>query len=330
MFYITKQNIENLTLGSLFCSTGGGLSLRENKEILFKILKKTNIIVKDLGEFNDEDYLASIYLVFDPSTKNKKNLIKFIKKNVEEYERINKVKIKGIIPGEIGAESTAFYSSFCLGLPVVDSDLVGGRAAPEIQMDVFSIYKIPITPVLAAAPNKKSILLTGSLSAKEIEDILRKFFKVNGGVGLLVGYLIKAADYKKIGERSTISRALEIGSLLKEKKLNLLLSKFKGRLVAREKIKQVDLKGDGKFLRGFVTFESLRLWIKNENIALFKNGRQIISAPTLIVVLDKDLKPIHNSMMKKYTGKEVNIISMPACHYWRSKSAKKLWQSAFS
>ncbi|MDP3794368.1 MAG: DUF917 family protein [bacterium] len=163
------------------------------------------------------------------------------------FESLARVRVRGIIPGEIGAEGLAFQAGAHLGLPVADSDLVGGRAAPEIQMDVFSVYRIPITPALAATSRRKSLFFSGAFSAKEIEEVVRGFFKRSGSAGVLVGYPIQARDYRTVGISGTVTSAIEIGEYLSRGDLDGLLGKFRGAVLFRGKVNKVTLQSEGGF-----------------------------------------------------------------------------------
>lgn len=328
MFYITKENLHHLLLGSSFLATGGGLPYNAHKKFFTDALnQKKRLAVKGADEFKSSGCLVSVYLVGDP-TKSQLNFGNLIRKALREYTNLTGIKIQGIIPGEINGEGVAFQASAYANLPVVDSDLVGGRAAPEIQMDVFAVYKIPLTPILAVTLNNKSIVLLENFSAKEVEDLLRGFFKENGGAGLLVGYSIKAGDYAKIGTKKTLSHSIKIGQFLEKKNLSVLLQELQGKVIATEKIQKIDLKSKGDFLEGFIYFKNFKIFVKNENVILFKNSKKIVVAPDLIVLLGKDFTPIHNVEISKYREGEVTILYIPAWDYWQERENRKIWSSA--
>ncbi len=330
MFYLTKNNVASLLAGSLLCGTGGGLTSREHQKIFDDALHmRKKIPVKGISEFHPSDLLASIYGVGDPSavTALPKDVIQ---EAMTRYEKRTGYVIRGVLPGELGAEGLAFQAAATLGLPVVDSDLVGGRAAPKIQMDVFSVYDIPITPVLGLTTNKKEMLLAGSFKPEEIEVAMRHFFKQNGGVGILVGYPIQAEQYKKIGAASTISRAMRYGGYIASGDIQTLLAETKGNIVTEGIINAVAVRSMGGFLQGHVNIAGdYRVKIKNENISLYKQRRCLCAAPDLLVLINTERKPIHNADIKKYKHTSVMILCLPATDHWAKPSAKKLWASVW-
>ncbi len=328
MFYLSKKNLNALRIGSLCCATGGGLSYRDHGKAFDAALsKKSKILCKEIAEFHATDYLASIYGVGDPS-QVKGDFVSVIKTGVKKYTQLTGITPKGIIPGEIGAEGLAFQAASYLNLPVVDSDLVGGRAAPEIQMDVFSVYDLPLTPLLAVSMNGKELFLNGAFGAKEIEGLIRLFFKNNGSNGLLIGYPIQAKQYQQYGMSGTISRAIAIGDCLLKKDLPGVLEHTQGKILGEETIDAVSLSSQDGFLQGWLSLGDMSVLVKNEYILVKKKNKMLCQAPENIMLLDKDLFPIHSTQVQQYAGKKVSVFVIPGQGYWKVQRAKKLWDSA--
>lgn len=335
MFYITEKNIDYLIYGSLLFGTGGGIPEIYQRKILKKALEKNKKIpIRPIEEFKPNDFLGSIYGVGDPSSlKLKSNTLAIaIKKALKRYQKLSSIKIKGIIPGEIGGEALALYTSSVLNLPVVDSDLVGGRAAPAIYMDCFTLHKKNLTPFYGISANYKEIFLTGAFSGYEIETIFRFFLKENLGSGVIVGYPIKAKEYKKISAKNTLSKTIKAGLYLKEKKIKNLLNLIKGKIITEDKISLVKIKGEGDFTFGKIKIgKDYILKIQNENIIL-KKGRKIIAkAPDLICLIDKStFRPIHNSKIKEFKNKNIILIKGDPPFYWKNKNFKNIWKNIIS
>ncbi len=320
-----KEDIKKMLWGSLFYGCGGGLFYRESLKIAEEIFKfKKYIVLKNIEEFRNNEYLISIYAVGDPSKANLdfKSLIFEAFKNYKKLTNIQ--KISGIIPGEIGAEILAFQASAYLNLPVVDTDLVGGRAAPEVQMDLFSVYKLKLTPFLGYIRNK-ILYLDGDFSAQEIESIVRNFFK-DKGAGIVIGYPVKVNQIKNKCIKNTVTKALKVGEILIKKDWNdlkKLLGKFK---VLEETFQKADLESKGGFLEGFIIFKKHKIYVKNENIYLIDDKNRIkYKAPDLIIILDEKLKPMHNTEWAKRKINNVKILLIPAEGYWKTREGRKLW-----
>ncbi len=325
-FKLSKKNYQDYFLGSLYFGTGGGLSYEKNCSIAREFLEsKGQITVKPILSFKKNDIVVSIYGVGDPSKTNI-DFLKIIKKAYKKYHDLTKIKLAGIIPGEIGGEIISFQSAIALGLPVVDTDLVGGRAAPEIQFDAFTIFNKSLTPLLGYAENDKSIFFEGNFKAIEIENQLRLFFSKNKGSGLLIGYPIKIKELKNIVIPNTISNTFAFGKLLAKKNLEVALKLIGGRVVSKEKINEVTLQSKDGFFQGIIVLGDYQINVKNENMALLKNKKKIVSAPDLIMLVDEKNKPIHNTEINKYINKKVTITATPTLGYWKDKKNRELWK----
>lgn len=322
---ITKNNLDVYLNGSLCLATGGGLPYEKHKEIFINIFDtKEDIKVVSLDNFDDKDILVSAYGVGDPSDIPE-NFEEITQVAFSKYTQLIGLNIKGIIPGEIGAEGLAFQINNSVGIPVVDSDLVGGRAAPEIQLDVFSVFNLNITPVLLVASNKNSLFLNKKYSALEIEKKSRRFFDDNGSSGILIGYPITVEKYNKYAMKNTLSLAMKVGKAFKSKEIEMILQILNARVIYSGKIKDVGLKSVGGFLIGDIYLNKAKVRVKNENIFVeFNNGRKIYS-PDLFVFIDVNQDPIHNTKIDKYINKYVKLLHIPAQGYWQKTETKEMW-----
>jgi DUF917 family protein len=323
MFSITDHTVEQLLLGSRFLATGGGLPPKAHRAV-FKhafAMKKT-LQVRGIREFRADDQLGTVYGVGDPS-RGASRVARLVPKAVAAFEKLTGRKLAGVIPGEIGAEGLAFRAAAVLHLPVVDSDLVGGRAAPEVQLDCFTVSGTPITPLIGEGVGIGRMIVTGNVPAVEVEKRLRRFF--GRGSGVVVGYLVRAAQYRHIGMAGTISHAVRIGKRLAVGDLKGVLRMTDGTVVGIRCVEAVNLASRGGFLKGWVTLGDLKLWIKNENLLLVRGGVAVATAPDLIVLMDERLRPIHASELVRYLKKSVTIVRLPATGYWKQQRARRLW-----
>lgn len=329
MWYITKDNYNAYVLGSTFFATGGGLPPYQHATMFNDMLATTLVLpVHACEEFHEDDFLVSLYGIGDPSLVDNE-FKKSIATALNKWEQIGGARIAGFIPGEIGAEADGCFAALSLGVPVVDSDLVGGRAAPEVQMDAFSVFGRPVTPALVMDADGASLILSEPFFGKEIEHRARKFLASHSNNGVLVGYAITAGEYKKIGIHGTLSQALAVGKALEDNNLEQALDICGGTIVTQEYLRNVALVSNGGFLKGTLTFETYIIQVKNEHITLFKNGQRCITAPDLLVLADEQGRPVHNADVRAQVGNRMSIITVPAQGYWREKKNRALWTSAF-
>ena len=325
----TKKDIDALVWGDLFFGTGGGLPEKLNREIFEQAFSiKEEIQVIDVDDLRDSDFLISAYGVGDPASATSVSE-DFIKGAIEKYKNLtDSEEIKAIIPGEISAESLSFLIAAILDLPVVNSDLVGGRAAPEIYMDCFTLFGEPIVPILGVSPNEKEVFLRGNFSAQEVEKIMRGFFADNGSSGEMVGYPIKAKKYKEICMKDTILTTREAGKSLLKKDIDNFLKLNAGEIIFSGVIQNSTLETIEGFTKGSVFVGEYEIVVKNENMKVVK-GREIVAkAPEIIILLDKNLKPIHNSLTNSFVGKKVSICKLKAQGYWQQKENADIWKES--
>lgn len=322
-----QADLDTLLPGSAFLGAGGGFSKREHRKIFLEALKSGPVRIRNIGEFQPHDYLATVYGVGDPSKARSMHAL--LPLALEEFQKLSGRRIAGIIPGEIGAEGVAFQAAAAAQLPVVDADLVGGRAAPEIQMDAFAVHSKAITPVFALAKGGKSIYLQGPLSAKEVEDLLRLFFDRNGSNGILVGYSMLARDARRIVQSGTLSLTQRVGALLNRRDAVQLKKFLAAKLLTDALMRRAELFSSGGFLRGYLQVGEYKICVQNEHLAAMRNRRLVVRAPDILALLAADtMHPIHNSEAQKYVGKRVQLWHAPARGYWKLARAKKLWNES--
>lgn len=328
MWYITEINYESYVLGSTFFATGGGLPPDEHRAMFRTLLSRVpSIPVSVCSEFDERAFFASVYGVGDPSQVTGSFDV-LVKHAVTQYERLTGTRIAGLIPGEIGAEALACEAGIALDIPVVDSDLVGGRAAPEVSMDVFTVRGLPIAPVVVMDTDGSTLAINEPMRGDEIEERARTFLASHSSNGVLVGYGITAGQYAQVGMLGTLSRTFSVGTALQGGDLRAALDLCGGVIYARERLLACELKSRGGFLCGAVHFDTHTIRIKNENISLIKDTTTVVRAPDCIIVTAGEGKPIHNAEIQKHVGEELCIITIPAFGYWQEERACALWDLA--
>ena len=85
------------------------------------------------------------------------------------------VRIQGVIPGEIGSEINAVWTASKKNIALVDTDMVGGRAVPEEDMDIYGIRNIDSTPVIVVNDQSDVIIVKDSKNGAILESVYRAF-----------------------------------------------------------------------------------------------------------------------------------------------------------
>jgi DUF917 family protein len=77
----------------------------------------------------------------------------------------------------------------------------------------------------------------------------------------------------------------------------------------------INVRGEGRYKR-----HELKVWIKNENLLSWLDGKPYVLTPDLICILDATTgKPITNSNMKE--GTKIVVFGIPSHPFWRTQEA---------
>lgn len=324
---LNKDSIENLLSGNSWYATGGGFPASRAREIFIQILKRSRLLLKNLDEFKDDDYLCVGSGV--GSVKNTDvDITKESTKGIKILEEITRYKIKGIVCGETGLECLAADTATKLNLPLVDSDMKGGRAAPEPSINMFNLKNQSVLPAVAINTNGDVAILKKVSDLQKIEIFLRNFANMAGGC-FVAWNPRKARDYKKYLINGTVSRAINLGKLINYKiGLEEAVGQVKGKIFFEGRISKIEDENSKGFLIRKATLINEKnkavVLIKNENLVFIVNNKVRLTCPDLITMIDpKTLLGIHNSQLKK--GQEVIIIGIPNHIRWHTKRGHEIF-----
>ena len=101
------------------------------------------------------------------------------------------------------------------GVPVVDADMAGQRAVPELCFTSFNVKQLPATPVVIATIWGDMLVFEKSLSWQRLEDISRAIAIVSGGFNSTV-MSVKGRDIKESAVQDSFSQAIKVGKAIKE------------------------------------------------------------------------------------------------------------------
>lgn len=327
MITLSRSNYKSLFIGSSFFSCGGGVPYKNSIELM-NSSSAENVSILSLGELSDDDWLCTVYAI-GASGRSKKEYKTFLLA-IECLEQHLGVHIKGVIPGEIGSEVNAVWTASEKNIALVDTDMVGGRAVPEEDMDIYGIKNIDSTPVIVVNDQSDVIIVKSSKNGAILESVYRAFAVASGGYCYIASRPIRKADAQLILPAGTISRSILIGDAILACKsetelVNALGEKCSSKLLATGKITSNTPKDEPGFLSGVTqisgsgAFEGkvFAIHYKNENIILFCGEECLCSVPDSISIIDSDsLLPISNSSLT--IGSNVLIFGTPALPVWKT------------
>ena len=321
---LNKKDLDSLVTGTSIFSTGGGLPVAEMTSQYKNLINQKRFpSLMSVDELRDGGFVCTAYGVGSTADAQNIDIKTLAQKAFREFSNISKQKISAIVPGEVGGETTALVLGALLDIPILDADLVGGRAVPNIEMDVFTLNDIPLTPIVVASDGGKVLIISEKISAQEIERQVREFVSTNGKSGLLVGYGISGKQAKKILPKNTISRSAETGKNLKGDSAEQLSRLLGARYIGPGMITKSSLQSIDGFVQGEIEITSLHntlyaVRVKNEFISLQNNGDVIGAVPDSILIVDTEqLQGVHSSSVK--LGMSVNIYLLPGMKMWKSK-----------
>ncbi len=243
------------------------------------------------------------------------------------------IKAYATVIGEIGPNG--FYELLNAAenrLPIVDGDMAGYRAVPEISLSTLNIHEIDPGKVMFSSAWGDIITVEKTLSYQRLEDIARHLAISSGGAISGI-HAIKSADLKKSVVLNSISKTMEIGESIKSYQLKKsgidhVLKTAGGSIIFEGKVDNFirDTKdsfhiGD-IFLTGVGNYhmKELRIWFKNENHISWLNNKPYVCSPDLICVIDKYTGlGLPNAFEREWVyGREVYVVGIPAWKKWYS------------
>ncbi|PIQ71319.1 hypothetical protein COW57_04080 [Candidatus Roizmanbacteria bacterium CG17_big_fil_post_rev_8_21_14_2_50_39_7] len=321
------SDIDKLLLGNSWYATGGGFPIQRARNIFSSILTKKILILRTLDEFKDEDYLCVASGVGSVKHTNV-DITKKSTLGIRMLEKMTEHKIKGIVSGEIGLECLAAETATKLSLPLVDTDMKGGRAAPEPPINMFSLNGKSLTPMVAINTDGDITTLEGVSNPSKTEFFLRNF--ANLASGCFVAWCPrKAIDYKKNLVRGTISRAIRLGELIKAKtNVDEILRTVSGKNIFSGFITSIIEKEMKGFLIRKIKIKNgkdiAQVWVKNENLVVTVDQEVVVTCPDLITLINsKNNIGIHNSNLN--INDAVTIIALPHSKKWHSAQGYELF-----
>lgn len=236
--------------------------------------------------------------------------------------------INSMIPLLVGATG---------GLPVVDADGMG-RAFPELQMETFSVYGVPGSPLAIADELGHTVLIDTADDNRQLEWLARGVTIRLGGVAYIAEYAMSGRQVRDTAVPRTLSLALSVGRAILDARrdhrdpLAALADTF-GRTIythVRElfngKVVDVERRTTEGFARGRARIRStggdseLEIAFQNENLVAVRDGEQVAVVPDLICILEEDTaEPITTEHLRY--GDRVRVIGVSTPDLMRTPEA---------
>lgn len=357
---LTEQEVADLLVGSSIQGTRNGNSagmIKTAQDLMAQGKKFTMISPDDLPD--DWMVVAAAGGVggggawdYVRERISKQNLPTVSNSTVRAAEVLSKhigKKFNAIIRNEAdGAMIAALQSAVALGVPIVDACLAG-RAKPELNLQVSFANGISGTPAALVTRWGDVIILDKTVDDYRLEDLARAVAVASGGGSSIARNPMTGKDVKRGTIKGAVTEAILFGRTVREAAaqgkdpIDALIAAanqiggpsrptyrmFQGTVTKAEQ------KGDRGFdwvdaeLSGVNQFKghTYRIYVKNENIISWLDGKPDILPPDLIYDLDpKTGDAVTGVSMGNYPmGKEVVIVGRASSPMWRTPKGLEIF-----
>ncbi|MEJ3658651.1 DUF917 domain-containing protein [Actinomycetes bacterium KLBMP 9759] len=212
-----------------------------------------------------------------------------------------------------------------LGLPVVDGDGMG-RAFPELQMVLPTLYGIAATP-MSIADEKGNVGLLTTIDNRSSESLARALTITMGCSALISNYAMRGDQARECLVDGTLSLCVRIGRAVAGARaahgdpVGAATRELGGRVLHSGKVTDVARRTTTGFARGTAVVSGpaggLTLEFQNEHLVAAREGTVEVTTPDLIVVLDTDTgEPITTEALR--FGHRVTVLAAPCDERWHS------------
>jgi DUF917 family protein len=233
-----------------------------------------------------------------------------------------------------GATLNVFETATALGLPVVDA-CPTGRAKPEVEQQLTWINGIHITPAAIVTRWGDTILVPSTIDDYRYEDMARALAVASGGGVSNAKGVLSGKDLKRIAIKGSISEAILYGKTVREAAeqgkdpIAALMKVANTHRMFEGTVTSAERNGDRGFTWWNVTIagtgpysgHTYKVFVKNENILSWLDGKPDVMSPDLLYNLDpKTGMAMSSAVLGSYTvgAPVVMLAKPPESPAWRS------------
>ncbi len=335
---IGPDAIGDLARGAAVLGTGGGGDPYIGALLARQAIDEHgDVTAVGLDELPDDALVITVAMMGAPTV--------MVEKLPTLHEIIDPVRALGTYLGrpathvacaEIGGVNSTIpiAAAAALGLPLLDADGMG-RAFPEIQMVLPTLYGISASP-LAFADEKGNVGVLQTVDNTWTERIARVAAVEMGCSVMICGFAMSGAQARESLVRDSLRRCIDLGSGIaaartdKTDPVDRAVALLAGRDLFAGTVVDVHRATTAGFARGTATRRGadgdLTLHFQNEHLiasagsAADAMGEVLATTPDLIVVLEHDTgEPITTEGLRY--GQRVRVVAAPSDPRWHSPAA---------
>jgi DUF917 family protein len=257
---------------------------------------------------------------------------------VQELEAYTGVDIQVIVPFEPGAGNTPtpLDAATRLGKVCVDADYAG-RAIPELAQTLAAIEEYPMWPAAICDPWGNRLIMKSAPSALIAERVGKSVSLVTRrpqplAICAHAGYMMKAAEMKRLVVPGTLTLALDLGAAIRRANeagqdpveaaraglQGWLL--FTGTVTGKEWESREGYMFGATYLQGTGEFagHTVKIWFQNENHVAWLDDAPYVTSPDFIMVVDRaTAEPYTNTVLAE--GQAVAVLGARADPRYRTE-----------
>jgi DUF917 family protein len=342
------EQLTDLARGAALLGTGGGGDPLIGRLLVEQAMREHGpVTVLDPDELEDDAFVIPTAMMGAPTV-----MVEKIPSGTEPVRALRALeahlgrKADATMPIECGGINSMIplFVAARTGLPVVDADGMG-RAFPELQMETFSVYGVPGSPMAIAGENDETVIIDTGSDNRRMEWLSRGVTIRLGGASLIAEYAMTGEQVKRTAIPRTLSLGLAIGhairrgreahadpvAVLRETLSGTLYSHL--RVLFRGKVTDVERRTSEGFTRGRALFtghdgrSTLELRFQNEHLIALVDGEIRCIVPDLICVLEADTaEPITTEALRY--GQRVTVVGISTPDLMRTPEALEVFGPA--
>jgi len=335
------EQLQDLARGAALMGTGGGGDPLIGRLLVEQAMREHGpVTVLDPDEVDDDAFIVPTAQMGAPTV-----VVEKIPQGSEPENALHALEAElgrtadATMPIECGGINSMvpLLVAARTGLPVVDADGMG-RAFPELQMETFSVYGVPGSPMTVAGESQETVVINCGQDNRRMEWLARGITIRLGGVAYIAEYSMTGRQMKDTAVPRTLSLALSVGRAISKARdenadpiegvraalAPTLYNKL--RVLFHGKVIDVERRTVEGFARGRATFvdfsgeHRMQVQFQNENLVAIVDGKVQCVVPDLICVLESDSgEPITTEGLRY--GQRVTVVGISTPEMMRTSAA---------
>lgn len=332
MTALTPQDLEDILWGGVILGAGGGGDIAEGRALIDAALAagKTFDLVA-LDAVPDDALICTPYLLgaISPLSPAEEAAYADLPRGTEDplitayrgFQAHLGTEFFGTTPCEMGGSNiaAAMFPAVMAGHKIVDAD-PAGRAVPEITHATYYLAGLPAAPIFVANEFGETFVLDGVKDDQRAEVLVRALSQVSRNTVAAIDHALPMGQLRDVLIPGTISKALRLGQVCRAAGADAaqaVAQAGEGAVLFTGTVTQARYRTEGGFTLGEIALtqgdENLRVSVKNENMACWRNGAVFATVPDLICLFDATTgAPVANPDVMPGQGITVVILPAPA------------------